>query len=1025
MNVKSETMRRNVYSTCDSQLPSGKKFVAVNLLSEDTLYFVVEPKSKVNELFGQISKFLSLCQTELFGLAIRTDSFIFLDSSQKLCKYASKQWKLQTNGVDNTGKPLFAVHLRVQFYVDSYLFISDKVAKLLYYLQLRENVVNYGQALQEERAFLLASYALQADFGNFNPQLHVGQYFNPQLYFASWVIEAIGLDYIIEHLPFLHRDHKGMPKSEAQSMYIKEASDASAAHNLHLYRLKNKTATSEVWIGICTTGVEINSEEQRISTIHRNSHSSHPCAKQKTRISYFTWADIGKLYFDKKKFEIRSTGYPIRKFTYYANTEESARHLLWLCKVSHQFQLVVQTKMKEVKRRESELCRKKFRESYIYDQSFDLPLIGRNNKKGSDYNKHTGSVLEEMNAQRVSVISNASSNTTSGIVSDKVQSLEDSDREDIDIEIMINSAPVLSLESLALSEPIDNSMRRSPPNIEDKQSNSISNITMNCNSYPQIKQQIDCEMPSSANSIKSTSSEQSNTTIKSMVPVVPSDRHIITVTNRADAHIDVKHLTVVNDITINQTNDTLSVKPNILSTSPEAIQSANITSGAKVEPKLDLSVRSVNLSKLTERSESMNHIYENIPYFSHFQNFETKPKLPLKACPSLSSTLTPTTNTNSTQRTATRIGISSLTRSHVKPTLSVFTYNNDQNSSKNQCIAASEPNLSTSKLWSTASYLPPTNLQVNNCQLSPNALNNSINKLSNNLDSNMCNGANPSIIKRTYKEGRAYSDSSAHYSVPSIQPSSAACVTVSTPKSLSDCTEPLIQPSFHQSLNNITMTSSHPLRLFASDLSVNSESRLQSILVPPPPPQYANSYNESRVIKTANFSQLTNASQKGNSIMTNGRLAANNYNSDQNGSVSDLQQLRQKSRDLNLPLITALFNDRSLMMLPKTVPGSRQRHISTARDIRRYSCSSDICADIPYKHLSTINSRNIESDLPLPKVTLNNRPTSWHIEYPNLQNHYIWEQLHNNQTQTNDYREYRNTTADFIDRLWAEHQLTT
>jgi protein expanded len=116
-------MRRNVYSTCDTQLSNGKKYVAVNLLSEDTLYFVVEVKSKVNELFNQVCKFLSLYETELFGLSINTESFLFLDPSQKLCKYAPKQWKLQNNGVDNTGKSLFGVHFRVQFYVDSYLFI--------------------------------------------------------------------------------------------------------------------------------------------------------------------------------------------------------------------------------------------------------------------------------------------------------------------------------------------------------------------------------------------------------------------------------------------------------------------------------------------------------------------------------------------------------------------------------------------------------------------------------------------------------------------------------------------------------------------------------------------------------------------------------------------------------------------------------------------------------------------------------------------------------------------------------------
>jgi len=52
--------------------------------------------------------------------------------------------------------------------------------------------------------------------------------------------------------------------------------------------------------------------------------------------------------------------------------------------------------------------------------------------------------------QRISVISNTSSNTTSGIVSDRVQSLDESE-DDLEIEIMINSPPAPSVESLALA----------------------------------------------------------------------------------------------------------------------------------------------------------------------------------------------------------------------------------------------------------------------------------------------------------------------------------------------------------------------------------------------------------------------------------------------------------------------------------------------------------------------------------------------------------------------------------------------
>ena len=657
------------------------------------------------------------------------------------------------------------------------------------------------------------------------------------------VIEAMGLDYIVRHLPFLHREHKGMAKSDAQSMYIGEASDASAAHNLHLYKLKNKTGSAEVWIGICTTGVEINSEEQRISSIHMNSHSSHTCAKQKTRISYFMWADIGKLYFDKKKFEIRSIGCPQRKFTYYAATEEMARHLLWLCKVTHQFQLMFQSKMKEVKRRESELTRKRFRESYICDDSYEVPLLARINKKGSDYAKYakgSTSALEETSAQRVSVISNASSNTTSGIVSDKVQSLEDSDRDDIDVEIMISSAPVVSLESLALSEPINNCVRKSLVNKEGKHYNSVTNITMNCNSYQQ-KEKQKSEVPSSANSIKSTSSDQSNATVKSIVPSSTINGHNNQIINIAD-------------------NKTIDKSDKDSSSSREPRESIEVNNAievsAKVRPQPDITVRSVNLSKLSERSESMNHIYENIPYFSQFQ--ENRPKLPLKACPSLSSTLTPTTTTNS-QRTATRIGISSLTRTHNKQTLSIFP-DIDIDCSKTASTAASEPNLHTSQLWS---YSPNRTKILAKKELSHTEHSRNVSPIGLGVsvvpESEAVMPVMPvmPVMVRSSKESRAHSDPCSHQ----IRKVSNAI----NGRQLVKCSAPSGQPSFHQSLNNIAMTSNHPLRLFASDMSVNTDSNLQSILIPPPPPQYANHSNGSRVIKSESISQF-NTSHNGVSI---------------------------------------------------------------------------------------------------------------------------------------------------------------
>lgn len=69
-----------------------------------------------------------------------------------------------------------------------YFFSSEKVVRHHYYLQLRENVKNYSQAISEEKSFLLAALALQADLGNYDEEKHKNRYFDIGSYFPSWVI---------------------------------------------------------------------------------------------------------------------------------------------------------------------------------------------------------------------------------------------------------------------------------------------------------------------------------------------------------------------------------------------------------------------------------------------------------------------------------------------------------------------------------------------------------------------------------------------------------------------------------------------------------------------------------------------------------------------------------------------------------------------------------------------------------------------------------------------------------------------
>lgn len=69
----------------------------------------------------------------------------------------------------------------------------------------------------------------------------------------------MGVTYIMEHVPHMHRDNLGLTQAEAHAQYIREASQQEAPHNLHIYQLryKKQDPSPQVALAICAKGVEI------------------------------------------------------------------------------------------------------------------------------------------------------------------------------------------------------------------------------------------------------------------------------------------------------------------------------------------------------------------------------------------------------------------------------------------------------------------------------------------------------------------------------------------------------------------------------------------------------------------------------------------------------------------------------------------------------------------------------------------------------------------------------------------------
>lgn len=304
--------------------------------------------------------------------------------------------------MDANGRPLLELHLVVQFHVESPLLLHDEVGRHLYFLQLRHNVRS-RDALPAEAHLLLTGLALQAEYGDAD-SYEDRDYFRVEEYAP----QSLTGDWVAAAMRACHREHRGLSKSDAESRFIREVCLLPDTINSHRYRLKQSKSEPEpgtVWLLVTAKGIKILPDNGPISN--------------------FIWSAIGKLSFDRKKFEIRTDE---GKTTLYSSSEEKCKYLFALCKETHQFSMKIAPKFNEILRKEEEerkIC-------FGYSKSFNL-----------QYNQNKSE-------QRISVISSTSSNTTSGIVSDRVQSEDE-------LEIMIDSPPAPSTESLAFAHLLDSS----------------------------------------------------------------------------------------------------------------------------------------------------------------------------------------------------------------------------------------------------------------------------------------------------------------------------------------------------------------------------------------------------------------------------------------------------------------------------------------------------------------------------------------------------------------------------------------
>ncbi|RMC08174.1 hypothetical protein DUI87_15208 [Hirundo rustica rustica] len=178
---------------------------------------------------------------------------------------------------------------RAKFYPEDVAeeLIQD-ITQRLFFLQVKEAILNDDIYCPPETAVLLASYAVQSKYGDFNKDVHKSGYLASDKLLPQRVLEQhkLNKDQWEERIQVWHEEHRGMIREDAVLEYLKIAQDLEM-YGVNYFSIKNKKG-SELWLGVDALGLNIYEQNDRLTP----------------KIG-FPWSEIRNISFNDKKFVIK------------------------------------------------------------------------------------------------------------------------------------------------------------------------------------------------------------------------------------------------------------------------------------------------------------------------------------------------------------------------------------------------------------------------------------------------------------------------------------------------------------------------------------------------------------------------------------------------------------------------------------------------------------------------------------------------------------------------------------------------
>ncbi|KAG8008021.1 Merlin [Nibea albiflora] len=286
-----------------------KTFKVKVITMDAEMEFSCEVKWKGKDLFDLVCRTVGLRETWFFGLRYTVkDTYAWLKPEKRVLDQEVPK-----------DSPI-TFHFLAKFFPEKVEEeLVQEITQHLFFLQVKKQILDEEIFCSPEASVLLASYAVQAKYGDYDPNFHKPGFLAQDELLPKRVLMQYQMtaDMWEEKITAWYAEHRGIARDEAEMEYLKIAQDLEM-YGVSYFAITQNKRDTDLLLGVDAQGLHIYSPNSKL-----NPNKSFP------------WSGIRNISYSEKEFTIKPLDKKKDVFKFYSSQLRVNKLILQLCIGNH------------------------------------------------------------------------------------------------------------------------------------------------------------------------------------------------------------------------------------------------------------------------------------------------------------------------------------------------------------------------------------------------------------------------------------------------------------------------------------------------------------------------------------------------------------------------------------------------------------------------------------------------------------------------------------------------------------------